>query len=1479
MKTSAARFRPPSLCRHLLLTTALIGTAPLVLTPAPALSQMYLDNDNQTNTLVDPATGEWAAGDPIWSDAAGQNHAALPVGGTGILEAADATPITLTVIGTVRPGELRVTAGDFTLTGGQIGTSVDSWILNVGTDLTLKVGATLSGTLQVAGNGTVHFTGAQTGQLDISSDTKFRSDGSTAGALTIDGTAQLDGQHNGAVTVASGGTLTGTGTINGALDNRSTATISGQVGSIANSGTLTTAGNLTATTLVNSGTVSVTGGNMLTATTIDNRSTLDVAGTVVGALTNSSGGILTLDGGTVTGAVDAQAGSRIRIASNSRIDGDLTNAGTLDMTGAADARLDLTGHTLTHSGSIAGTGAGRLTLAADQLVFEGSAVVDTATTGLEGAITNRARLNVSGDMVLTGDLVTGAGGTTVVTSALDAAGFDVTNNGTFEARSGASVSDIGTLTNTNGLTILAGGSVAADSTGNSGTLTLGGDLTSDLTNSVTVILTGGTLTGDLSNNGALTGTGSITGALDNRNTATISGQVGSIVNSGTLTSTGDLTTTTLTNSGTVNVAGGDVLTATAISNSNALNVAGTLAGDLTNSGSVTLDAAGMLIGQVENDGGSMTLQGGGIRGDLRNQTSGTVRITADSEVTGDVTNLGAFDMAGIAADAALTVTGGSFTNAGTLTESGGRDLTIKADSITLQAGSVITDIDLLGDILNQGRLTHTQDTTLGGDLINAAGGVFNVLAAVNAGGHDITNNGVLEVGSATGTGSLTGIGALENGAALTIHGGSSVEAGSAINLAGGELVIGGTLIAPELDNRSGGTTSISGHLTGDLTNAGSLTGTGRVTGDVTSSGTMDWSGAIGGDLTNHGTADLAGTIGGGILNEGTLSVNGSLKALAGVLNEAGATLTNLGRIEGDLDSHGRYQQAGTLDGSLISRGITTLAGQVTGDVGLVAGRLDAADGLNIGGTLSLGQDFTVAAGRRITAGATEVADDAALTLAGVLDSGVTNEGRIVAKGGAGRIGGELVNNGTVALAGDGRIGALTVGGVAGTGEYRLDVDLAQMASDRIVVDGGAAQGHMKLFLNGLDQQNAMADGRTTLVKVDGGFTASNSYTYDYSGNFGTSERIVYSLEQAATNGDLELVSQTNPAIGAIFGNVALTQSLIGSVVNRPTSPFVTGLAAQDDEKPCGISGWGRATGGHATATGATDNSVSRVESRIRAQYYGLQFGGDLACFDGRHGGWNTALGVLGGVNTGRTTQPVYAIDGRDSSQITDQVSSLNKSEFTQVYGGAYITGTRGNWMVDLQLRHENTRFKMSNVAVGGASLGLQDASFSNKANTLSGALSYGFALGENQSWSLIPTAGFAWSRMSTDTISFADGYQLSFEDSDRKIGFIGGTLAKTFVYPEDKAALGTYVTATYYKDFADPTVSVFSHRTDTSFTPQRLVSDNLDAYGEVSIGATWVKVLGSGSRARQFSASSRIDARFGNGLESVGVTGQVRWQF
>src|SRR5690606_28879288 len=189
-----------------------------------------------------------------------------------------------------------------------------------------------------------------------------------------------------------------------------------------------------------------------------------------------------------------------------------------------------------------------------------------------------------------------------------------------------------------------------------------------------------------------------------------------------------------------------------------------------------------------------------------------------------------------------------------------------------------------------------------------------------------------------------------------------------------------------------------------------------------------------------------------------------------------------------------------------------------------------------------------------------------LGFAGTLDGALRNNGTMRATGNA-VISGQMHNAGHVDLTTDRQVGTvLQVGGLQGNGSYALDVDLAEMTSDSIVVRGGAAQGNHHFILKNSAQITAQPGLTTTLLDVDETQGAANDFSFSYDEVIASSERVIFWVDQTAANGDLALHSGVNPGLGALFGNVTLTQSLIGSVINRPTSPFVTGLAYEDSER-------------------------------------------------------------------------------------------------------------------------------------------------------------------------------------------------------------------------------------------------------------------------------------------------------------------------
>jgi outer membrane autotransporter protein len=366
------------------------------------------------------------------------------------------------------------------------------------------------------------------------------------------------------------------------------------------------------------------------------------------------------------------------------------------------------------------------------------------------------------------------------------------------------------------------------------------------------------------------------------------------------------------------------------------------------------------------------------------------------------------------------------------------------------------------------------------------------------------------------------------------------------------------------------------------------------------------------------------------------------------------------------------------------------------------------------------------------------------------------------------------------------------------------------------------------------------------------------------------------------NGDVYLRTFLNPGISGLAGNVTLTQSLIGSVINRPSSPFVSGLA-YDDPDACGPGVWGRAIGGAADTNGNTSDGTDVFNSKLSATYAGIQLGGDFACFNGYFNGWDLAFGGIAGLNNGSVDQPVFAVDPSAPGGVSNIQTSTTTADFNQFYGGIYTAAVRGPLAIDLQYRVEKTDFDLTNTPIGGSSgLGLTGTEFSSRAQTLSGSVSYAFPIADTN-LTVLPVAGFAWTKTKTDPITFDNGDTLEVDDFDNQTGFVGATVARSVFAEDGNSAFNQFITATYYNDFADDPTSTFNFIDPDTNAAQvdNLINENLGAYTELSVGLNYVRILNPGQAipARQLNASIRADARFGDQLESWGLTGQLRLQF
>ncbi len=980
--------------------------------------------------------------------------------------------------------------------------------------------------------------------------------------------------------------------------------------------------------------------------------------------------------------------------------------------------------------------------------------------------------------------------------------------------------------------------------------------------------------------GALTNESDITVGTGARLEAeTIDNEDGGSISLGgnaTLSGTGN----TLDNGGIITVGdGGTVQDAGAINNeatgtitftgSGALNADTNNDGDgLTNSGTISTTAGG-------ND---TLILGDGTDDTFTNATGGLLAIGDSDTVTGTGTTMVNSGAAGsnatitLGTGSSLSVASltngahGEITNAGTISTSGGV-LVNAADAVltntatgTIQngvqsAGTFVSTGTINGDLTNQGNATASLSGTVSGAITtqdSASVTVNGDLDSVTS----ITHGGSGTFAINSGTTTLAGAGTVTNSGSFTLTSATLDATGDAVfantGFANLSIGAGGNL---DVDLNNDGTVQIAdgGSVGGTLQNG--------------SGGSVNLDGSVGGDLSNAGTVDLSGSVAGTLGNTGTLTVDGA-STVTGTLTNAGSMFVN------DTLAHGNLTNSASGPAWSDTMLVTDAVLRVSGSGALTSGTLTNSSSIGL-------------------------SDGATIT------SAVINSGTIIADGNVTGAGDFTHQTGAILDLGDdaGDDVFVIAGDAVLNGTIELDITLEgeELVGDQIQV-AGAVSGNATFNFNLTDADAVDLLGTVNVLSYGSG--QLDSYSVNGLPNTGAA---VFALVNNTDADAYQLQSGANPAVGGLATGLALTQSLIGSVVNRPTSPFVTGLAVPGDE-PCGFGTWSRATGGRATASGSSETALGTYNSELTANYHGMQIGADYSCFGGAFNGWDLSFGGVAGYNGGTTTQPVYFFDANTGQVNTDVLTSTNRTSFSQSYGSAYIAASRSFansgrvLFADVQVRGDKTAFDLDNSVNAAAldavrtltgdatltaedlSFGVKDQSYDSKGVTIGASAGLSIPLNEAKDLRLVPTLGFSLANIETDTLYFSNG-ELEIEDIESRVGFAGLTLAKTKIAPSGTAAFNYFATATVYHDFGSPAVSNFylyeSGTTDRSGDVLSSSSSNLGTYGELSLGMNFTKILqpGSAMPGRQLDTSVRLDSRFSDKLDSWGLTAQFRIQF
>jgi hypothetical protein len=633
----------------------------------------------------------------------------------------------------------------------------------------------------------------------------------------------------------------------------------------------------------------------------------------------------------------------------------------------------------------------------------------------------------------------------------------------------------------------------------------------------------------------------------------------------------------------------------------------------------------------------------------------------------------------------------------------------------------------------------------------------------------------------------------------------------------------------------------------------------------------------GGTITNQGSfVSLTQSGGNTTVGSGGLIIGNAIIADGGLMNS--------GTINGSIDlaAGATLNQSGT-SGAIDNDGTATLTpgAVVNGAFGNNAGSVAMLNGATVNGSFA-----------NNSAVVPPVADFAAMLTGSTVTGSFTNTGTAMISGST--IGGNLTTSteinigaGTTSVAGGltspvslnmsdaSPTGILSIAGSSSTnGSITIDLNQTTGATDLITV-ANTASGTATLNVVAPASGNPTASDITVMTFGDA--TSDINLTFnDVNGTISGSSALLTTLVKDPNAYVLKKFD--NPALGALASGVILTQSLIGTVVNRPSSAFVTPLANTEDD-PCSTGTWARMTGGRAELEGSTTNRLGATyRNELDASYAGFQVGVDRSCFDGYYNGYDITVGAMAGFNNGKTSQPVFRYDIVTNSLDYSTVTSVTDTEFEQSYGGLYLTAARDGWFGDLQYRFESTKYDVENTARGGnLPLGILKQTYNSTGHTVSGTLGYQYVLSESAGIYMVPQGGFSFSRLKVEDVRFQNGGKLEIEDITQKIGFGSILVGKQQVLPSGTAALNYFGVATVYKDFTDSIKSTYTQGA-TSLTS---TNSTLDTFGEVSLGVNYTRILDGGSAlpARQLDITGRVDSRFSDRLDSWGLTAQVRLQF
>jgi len=579
--------------------------------------------------------------------------------------------------------------GDLIINGGTVdgnnngGTANGSVVINIGGNYTQTGGTFNTSTAQSGASCQITFTGTtstfnQTGGTFNSGSSRFPITVASGATLTLSSSLTLINGYN--FTVNSGGTL----------NISSGVTLNGTGGSVVNNGTISGAGTVIGSSVIDPGTytnLTITGSGVVTTTGVTVNGVLSMEGTATISVAITFGAGATLQYNTATARTTG-----VEWVSNFSGTGGITitNTGAISMNSAevvntnitinSGATLRTNNYDLTISGNILNSGtftAGSSTINYNNTTG-GQTIAATTYTNLTLANTSGTQ-TAAGNIVVSGILTTTVGGTfNLGTNTLTGSLATITNSGTTRTQNTGTAIPTG---KTWGGTIQFDGVAQTVSTGTYNNLTLAGSGTKAITTATTTV--NGTL--------SLAGTATVSAAPTYGSSATLQYYTTTDRTAGS-----EWVTPFVSSGGIINANTGTITIPTSVTISAPL----TLTGGKIAIGANTLTLGGSFTGsatysiQANGSGSNLTISGSGSFGTLYfdQTTSGTTNKLQNLIINRNTQT--------ITLGNTLQVTGTLTPTAGTLA-SGGYLVLVSNATATAAVAAITASSDITGNVVVQ----------------------------------------------------------------------------------------------------------------------------------------------------------------------------------------------------------------------------------------------------------------------------------------------------------------------------------------------------------------------------------------------------------------------------------------------------------------------------------------------------------------------------------------------------------------------------------------------------------------------------------------------------------------------------------------------------------------------------------------------------------------------------------------------------------